>query len=614
MINSYFSPKFHPNKAILNAGQFQFQINYWGTMSQPVMYVHVQLAEIKLSETVFKQLDRWRSSIFEQPATIDSLNTDLSNQPVLRSLALLALDVLTMMKMPVMSGARGVFVNGNTPYWLLGLPAVAKDIPAPQAAFQWSYAILQASLSGHLPSIREAKAQLKELLGRFQRLAPAGVNTLPFLRAAHKHQIPWRRVAANVYQFGWGRPARWLDSTFTDQTPLIAASISQNKQASAEALRAAGLPVPSHYLVKNVDQAIQAAQALGYPIVVKPADKDGGRGVFAGLQTPQAVQRAYVEASKFSVNVLVEKFVTGNDYRLQVYQGKVFWAVHRRPAQITGNGVHSVAELIEAINHQRTKTGPSSNQDPMAEQGSTVIVQDDEFHEWLSAQNLSLSSIPSAGISIRLRGAANVGMGGTREGVPLHIIHPDNLALAVKAAAVLRLDLAGIDLLLPDITRSWQVTGGAICEVNGKPQLAGHLHSELLPQLVPRQGRIPTAVLFMTTESWSEQTQVINNLAKKGVNVVWAKNISSCLQALADPDVDALIWQLDKIPSRYSALPLDILDLFIECSESKKTIQQGSTSKYWPNIYQRAKAIWHLQPAELTQHLESFFVTPSRDL
>lgn len=613
MMNSYFNSKYHPNKAILNAVQFQFQINYWGTMSQPVVYVHVQLAEIKLPETVLKQLDSWRSSVFEQTATIDSLNSDLSNQPVLRSLALLSLDVLTIMKMPVMSGTRGHFVHANKPYWLLGLPAVAEDIPAPQAAFKWSITILQASLSGQLPSVPEAQAQLKELVNHFQHVAPAGVNTLRFLQAAHKHQIPWRRVAGNIYQFGWGRPARWLDSTITDHTPAIATSISRNKQASAKALRAAGVPVPSHYLVKNVDQAIQAAQALGYPIVVKPADKDGGLGVFAGLQTPQAVRRAYVDASKFSVNVLVEKFMPGNDYRLQVYQGKVFWAVHRRPAQVTGDGVQSVAELIEATNNQRTNTRPGSIQDPMAEQGSTVIVQDDEFHEWLSAQSVSLDSIPSAGKSIRLRGAANVGMGGTREGVPLDIIHPDNVALAVKAAAVLRLDLAGIDLLLPDITVSWQVTGGAVCEVNGKPQLSGHLHSKLLPQLIPRQGRIPVAVLLMTTESWSEQAQVINNLAKKGVKVAWAKNTVSCLQALADPDVDALVWQLDKIPSRYSPLPVDILDLFVECSESKTTLQQGTTSDYWPNIYQRAKAIWHLQPAELTQRLESFFVTPSRD-
>jgi D-alanine-D-alanine ligase-like ATP-grasp enzyme len=597
-----------PHLSLLTTGKFQFLNGYWGSMRQPVMCVHIQLAHLEMPVDVVRQIDSWRNLVFKKPSSTDLLNTYLFNQPVLRLLALLALDVLTTMKMPVMSGARAVFVKANEPYWLLGLPAVAKNISAPQAAFEWASTILHASLKDQLPSIPEAESQLKVLVDRFQRLAPAGVNTLRFLQAAHNHQIPWRRVAGNVYQFGWGRPARWLDSTFTDQTPAIAAFISQNKQATAEALRAAGIPVPPHYSVKNPEQAIQAAQLLGYPVVVKPADKDGGQGVFACLQTPKTVSRAYVDAAKFSVNVLVEKFVPGNDYRLQVYQGKVFWAIHRRPARVTGDGVHSVAELIKDINVLRNKFGPIPDFDPMAERGLTNIVQDDEFHEWLLAQNSSLDSIPTAGESIRLRGAANVGMGGTLMGVPLHIIHPDNLSLAIKAAAVLRLDLAGIDLLLPDISRSWRDTGGAICEVNGKPQLSGHLHTELLPQMVPRQGRIPIVVLSISEDLWCEQDQVLHNLAKQGIKVAWAKNILSCHQALADPDVDALVWQLDKIPSRYAPLPMDIFDLFIECSVSKSNFQQGSEAEQWPNIYQRARAIWNINSKELTQSLESYLL------
>lgn len=589
-------------------GKFQFYTGYWGNMCQPVVCVPIKLAPLKVPMESLMFINNWRTSVFINTTNTNTFNSSLSDQPILRTLALLALDALTLMKMPVMSGARALSVQASEPYWLLGLPAVAKDVPAPQAALQWASHILHAGLAGQLPSIAEAQAELQAMVGRFKRLVPSGVNTLRFLQAAHKHQIPWRRVAGNVYQFGWGRSARWLDSTFTDRTPIIAATVSRNKYFSAQALRAAGIPVPSHHLVKNADQAIQAAKALGYPVVVKPADKDGGHGVFAGLQTPQAVQRAYVDAAKFSANVLVEKFVPGNDYRLQVYQGKVFWAVHRRPAQITGDGVQSVAELIDATNRKRTQAKLNPDHDSMVEQGSVAIVQDEEFHEWLLAQNLSLESVPSEGQSIRLRGAANVGMGGTREGLPLNIIHPDNLALAVKAAAVLRLDLAGIDLLLPNITRSWRDTGGAICEVNGQPQLSGHLHHELLPQLVPKQGRIPVVAISMSTDLRFDRSQVMDDLSAKGINLAWVENTLSCMQALADPGVDAVVWQLNNTPSKHIAIPVDIFDLLIETPSSETTLQHPPHSEHWPSIYQRAKAIWYLQPAELTQRLQSFLL------
>jgi len=223
------------NAPLLTMGKFQFLTGYWGNMFQPVVCVSVKLTPLKVPMDALKLIDNWRNLVFKQPTNTNTFNVALSDQPVLRTLALLALDVLTLMKMPVMSGARALSVQASEPYWLLGLPAVAKDVPAPQAALQWASLILDASLSGKLPSIAEAQAELQAMVGRFKRLAPAGVNTLRFLQAAHQHKIPWCRVAGNVYQFGWGRSARWLDSTFTDHTPVIAATVSRNKYFSAQA-------------------------------------------------------------------------------------------------------------------------------------------------------------------------------------------------------------------------------------------------------------------------------------------------------------------------------------------------------------------------------------------
>jgi cyanophycin synthetase len=182
------------------------------------------------------------------------------------------------------------------------------------------------------------------------------------------------------------------------------------------------------------------------------------------------------------------------------------------------------------------------------------------------------------------------------------------LALAVKAAAVLRLDLAGIDLLLPNISLSWRDTGGAICEVNGQPQLSPHLHHELLPQLVPKQGRIPIVALSIPNDFSLDRSQVTDFLSSHGINVAWVSSTLSCMQALADPSVDAVIWQLKTMPSKHNAIPVDVLDLIIELADSETTLNIPVHSEHWPSIHQRSKSILRLQAAELTQHLQSFLL------
>jgi len=168
--------------------------------------------------------------------------------------------------------------------------------------------------------------------------------------------------------------------------------------------------------------------------------------------------------------------------------------------------------------------------------------------------------------------------------------------------------LAGIDLLLPNISLSWRDTGGAICEVNGQPQLSPHLHHELLPQLVPKQGRIPIVALSIPNDFSLDRSQVTDFLSTHGINVAWVSSTLTCMQALADPGVDAVIWQLKNMPSKHNAIPVDVLDLIIELADSQNALKIPVHSEHWPNIHQRAKGILRLQPAELTQRLQSFLL------
>lgn len=402
-------------------------------------------------------------------------------------------------------------------------------------------------------------------------------------------------MARNTYQLGWGRRSRLLDSTFTDQTSVVGAMLARDKLACSATLREAGLPVPHQRRVRSADEAVRAAENLGYPVVVKPADQDGGRGVRAGLEAPEAVRRAYEAASALSQTVLVEEFLAGQDYRLQVFRDQVFWVVHRRPASVVGDGARCIRDLIEQTNHIRALAKDSGYQtDPQIEQGFSSISIDDEVIDWLARQGLSSHSVPPAGATVRLRGAANVALGGTRRAV-LHEAHPDNLALAIKAASVLRLDLAGVDLIVPDIRRSWKEAGGGICEVNAQPQLSEHLPSLLLPKLVAGHGRIPTIVLVGLPQSLVDRDEVERLLTPAQRSVAWISEESAVRHALADPQVDGVVWSIDALPDSRVVSPFDVFDLLIAIDSADDSSRRIFLDSARPGFSDRARSVWKIE-------------------
>lgn len=326
--------------------------------------------------------------------------------------------------------------------------------------------------------------------------SPKGSNVPRFIKAAFELDLPFCPLPGGGYQYGVGRLARWLDSSFTDETPAISAKLARNKVLASALLRQAGLPVPSHSVVASADDAVATAKKLGYPVVVKPSDRDGGVGVAAGLCTDEEVRQAFAQARTHSSQILVEKHVHGRDYRLTVFHGEVIWAIERVPAGVTGDGRSSVAQLVALVNADpRRGTGTHA---PLKR-----LELDVEAIALLGQQGLVEQAVPESGRFVRLRRAANVASGGT----PIAAfgqVHPDNARLAARAADALRLDLAGIDLLIPDVAVSWLESGAAICEVNGQPNLgqttAAHLYAPLLKRLVPGAGRVPVIYVLGAAE------------------------------------------------------------------------------------------------------------------
>lgn len=376
---------------------------------------------------------------------------------------------------PLQSGAYLLYqpatdFDGNAVYQLVRLvfAALLEADPA-----RWEAALL--------PQISRAR-------GALQANLPGNVNTLLFLMAAHRLDVPVQMLETTLCRFGWGASSLLMDSSLTEKTSAIGCKVARNKMLAKVMLQSAGLPVAAGRLVETVADAWQAAQALTLPVVVKPLAADGGVEVHVRLERREEVEEAAAAVIAAGHRVLVEAWRPGRDYRLQVFQGAVFRCIERTPGGVVGDGCSTIATLLEALNRQSDR-GPQGSGKPKRR-----IDLDLEAERTLARQGLARDSVPAAGCFVALRGAANVSRGGEMHEV-LEQAHPDNLALAVEAAAALRLDLAGVDILMSDIRRSWLEVGAAICEVNAQPQMATH-HAAVLAQQLQGDGRIPIDVII----------------------------------------------------------------------------------------------------------------------
>lgn len=546
---------------------FRFEPGYWQGMRQSAIQAGLKLTQAAVDSAALRRFDEvlFAASGHPPPETSGQIiDAEVSAHPVLGRVLRMTLHILKEMGMPVVGGATAMrpHPEAKPNQWLLGLPALSKGVRAPQATLVWVCLLMNEFYAGTNIPGSVVEAGLHKLGQQFRHLAPKGINTLSFLQAAHEMNVPWRHVANNIYQFGWGTPSRWLDSSFTDETSNISAGLARDKVACAKVLRDAGLPVPQHQLVKNAAQAVKVAEALGYPVVVKPANLDGGVGVMAGLRDAQAVKHAFDANSPLTDRILVEQFIEGDDHRLVVVKNEVLSVVMRRSARVMGDGVRTVGELIKQTNDLREMQ--TQTLDPRIEQGHKPILIDDETHAWLRAQGYDLSSVVALDVSVRLRGAANWSQGGTTRDV-FGEAHPDNLDLAVKAAEALRLDIAGIDFLIPDISKSWRQSPGAICEVNAQPQftVAGR-HQQVLQRLVAKQGRIPVVLVLGCESNSCQEIDFVKRRFEPSDGICWCNSVSECRRALNHTQTELLVWVHEGKMPVLEGLPVDGVDLLIQ--------------------------------------------------
>ena len=324
-------------------------------------------------------------------------------------------------------------------------------------------------------------AELERLIRLAERQA-FGPSTQALIDEAISRDIPYIRLDRySLVQLGQGVHQQRIRATMTSRTPAIAVDIASDKSLTNKLLDSAGLPVPRAVVVETVDEAVAAAERIGYPCVTKPLDGNHGRGVALDLRSEDDVRAAFPESLRQSRSgdVVVESYVAGSDYRVLVIGGKVAAVAERVPASVTGDGIQTVRELVEA-----------ANADPRRGLGHekvlTKINVDARAEELVAAQGFGMDDAPPAGAWIKLALTGNMSTGGTSIDRTMEA-HPDNVEIAETAARVVGLDVAGIDFICPDIATPVRETGGAIVEVNAAPGFRMHTHpTEGEPQYVAR--------------------------------------------------------------------------------------------------------------------------------
>ena len=338
---------------------------------------------------------------------------------------------------------------------------------------------------------------------RYSERRSLGPSAMELVRAAQARDIPvYRLNDASLIQVGEGKYQQRIEAALTSRTPHIAVEIASDKNLCNTILADLGLPVPRQKLVYSVDEAIGAAERIGYPVVVKPLDGNHGRGVTVSITTEDGIAAAFEIADAQGSAVLVETMLCGDDHRLLVVNGQLVAAARRVPVHVKGDGRHTIADLVDIV-----------NQDPRRGVGHenvlTRLELDDQAKRLLEEKGHTEKTVPAEGEEVYLRKTANISTGGTAVDVT-DTIHPDNKLMAERAIRAIGLDVGAVDFLTTDITKSYRETDGGICEVNAGPGLRMHIAPSegtprdvggaIMDMLFPpgTQARVPIAALTGT--------------------------------------------------------------------------------------------------------------------
>ncbi len=324
--------------------------------------------------------------------------------------------------------------------------------------------IVNALLAKKPYDLEAAIGQLKDIRDEYF----LGPSTAAIVSEAEVRGITVIRLDDyNLVQLGEGKYQKRIQAAMTSNTSLIGVETAGNKRLTKNMLEDAGIPVPRGTVIRKQKSALEDANWLGYPVVVKPHDGHQGKGVTTNVTSDEELVAAFKRAKKNSDRVIIERYITGNDYRLLVVDGKFVAAARRVPAAVIGDGGHTIAELID-IENQNPDRG-FGHEKPMTRLQVSSVTE-----HLLAKSGYTMDTVLGDGEFFQLELTANLSTGGSAEDVTDRV-HPANRFMVERISRIIGLDIVGIDVMADTLRKPIHQVGGAVIEVNAAPGLRMHL-------------------------------------------------------------------------------------------------------------------------------------------
>lgn len=414
---------------------------------------------------------------------------------------------------------------------------------------------------------------------------PSG-DALQLAGDAARRGIAWSVLHRSQFmRLGLGRYSRILKGTESTHTDSISRLLAGDKGMTNRILAEAGLPVPQQAITTSLRRAGEMAEKIGYPLVVKPRNGNMGRGITIGVRDSAQLAKAFDRAQQISRHVALESVIEGEEYRLLVVDGRFIAAAQRCAAQVRGNGVSTVVQLIETENLRPEREPVLVSRMAILRQ----LVLDDYALEVLAEQGMDGNSIPEAGQVAYLRRESNVSRGGEPIEVT-DLLHPENALMAARAARAIGPDVCGIDFITPDPSVPWRQNGGAICEVNSRPGINMQIYladkardritGPILDMYYPKgsRSRMPVVVVLGQPEQTRPLRQLIE-AAAAGTDLIFGlvghrqaegasafpstRRLSGPGALTWDPDIEIALIEMTPVELVKRGLGLERVDLAV---------------------------------------------------
>ena len=331
-------------------------------------------------------------------------------------------------------------------------------------AGQEAVALVEAVAQDRFFDIDALVVELKELREKDM----LGPSTHSIVEEARRRGIPVLRLNnASLVQLGYGAKQRRIQATLTDRTSALSVEIADEKFRTKELLKRAGIPTPEGSIAESLDEAVHAAARIGYPVAVKPEVGNHGRGITAHVSSASELESAFASAQNICASVIVEKSLTGFDFRVLVINGKLAASALREPAHVVGDGTSSILHLIEM-----------ANADPRRgfghERMLTTITVDHMTERLLAQRGYTVEDVLPDKEKLYLKSTANLSTGGTARDVTDEV-HQDVQLMCERVARLVGMDCIGIDIVAPGLDQPLDPESAGIVEVNAAPGFRMHL-------------------------------------------------------------------------------------------------------------------------------------------